>query len=114
MTNRISELLELMRLMGGENEASPNTGTSVPYVIGETYFIRTATHAHTGRLAAVCPQELVIADAAWIADTGRFSEALKTCNFAEVEMFPKGHSVVIGRGALIDAVMIDELPTETK
>jgi hypothetical protein len=77
--------------------------------IGKIYLIRTVTMAQTGRLVAVTPQELVLEDAAWIADTGRFSDALASANFNEVEPFPDG-PVIIGRGGLIDAVQISAAP----
>jgi len=75
--------------------------------IGEFYLIRTVTMFNTGRLIAVTDQELVLEDAAWIADTGRFAEALTTAEFKEVEPFPKGE-VIVGRGAVIDAVRISK------
>lgn len=49
-----------------------------PYTVGTTYIIRTVTMYYTGRLQSVWPGELVLSDAAWIADTGRFSTALST------------------------------------
>lgn len=76
-----------------------------PYEVGKNYFIRTVTHYYTGRLEAVYEHELVISDAAWIADTGRYSDALKSGNFSEVEPYPEG-KVVIGRGALLDACQL--------
>lgn len=63
----------------------------------------------TGRLVALTAQELVLEDAAWIADTGRFSDALEKCEFGEVEPFPDGR-VILGRGAVIDAVKIKLAP----
>jgi len=83
------------------------------YRIGKNYLIRTVTHIQTGRLIAVTAQELVLEDAAWIADTGRFSGALTSCDFNEVEPFPDGR-VIVGRGALIDAVEINVLPRSLK
>lgn len=65
-------------------------------------FIRTVTHHYTGRLVAVHEKELVLEDVAWIADSGRFADALKSGNFNEVEPFPDGPRI-IGRGAVIDA-----------
>lgn len=85
-----------------------------PFTVGKNYFLRTVTHYYTGRLEAVHGQELVLAEAAWIADTGRFSEMLATGKFNEVELYPKGSRVIVGRGSLIDAVEIASLPTETK
>ena len=84
-----------------------------PWEIGRKYFIRTVTMHLTGELIAVGPQELVLKNAAWIADSGRFNEALrdiKKCN--EVEPFLR--PVIIGRGAIIDATEIDEVITEVK
>lgn len=85
--------------------------SSFPFEIGKNYFIRTVTHHHTGKLVAVTDKELVLENAAWIADDGRLTEALSTCTFAEVEMFPTGSRVIIGRGSLIDAVVIASVPT---
>jgi hypothetical protein len=79
-----------------------------PYKLGKVYLIRTVTMIQTGRLVHVTPQELVLEDAAWIADTGRFADALKACEFDEVEPFPDGQ-VIVGRGAIVDAVQIRDV-----
>jgi hypothetical protein len=73
-----------------------------PWEIGADYIIRTVTMTVTGRLVAVHAQELVLEDAAWIADSGRWADALRTGEFAEVEPFPEG-CVIVGRGAVVDA-----------
>jgi len=87
--------------------------TDHPWAIGENYLIRTVTMIDTGRLVAVTEHELVIEDAAWVADTGRFSDAVQKAIFGEVEPFPPGQ-VIIGRGSVIDAVRIKQLPREQK
>ena len=89
------------------------SSNTAPYQLGQNYMIRTVTMIDTGRLVAVTPTELVLEDAAWIADTGRFADALEACEFSEVEPFPKGH-VIIGRGAVIDACIISKLPRKQK
>ncbi len=89
------------------------TAATHPWEIGANYLIRTVTMFNTGRLVAVTDQELVLEDAAWIADTGRFANAVKTAKFSEVEPFPDG-KVIVGRGAVIDAVKITMLPREQK
>lgn len=81
----------------------PNTETH-PYKIGTNYFIRTVTHHLTGKLLRVTSKELVLIDAAWIADNGRFMNFLKDGTPNEVEPFPDGQEVIVGRGSLIDAV----------
>jgi len=77
--------------------------------VGKAYLIRTVTMIDTGILVSIDEHEIVLKDAAWIADTGRFNEALKTLNFSEVEPFPDG-LVAVGRSALIDAVQISGAP----
>ena len=81
----------------------PKCAESSPWCIGKNYFIRTVTMIQTGRLVAVTPQELVLEDAAWIADDGRFNEAIKDGTLNEVEPFTDGE-VIVGRGALIDCI----------
>jgi hypothetical protein len=81
--------------------------------IGKIYLIRTATMIDTGRLVAVTQQELVLEDAAWIADTGRFSDAIAKAEFNEIEPFPDGR-VIMGRGSVIDAVEIKKVQRSQK
>lgn len=94
----LGELKRLQALLQGEPDGHP-------YEVGENYLIRTVTNYYTGTLVAVHEHELVIENAAWIPDTGRFADALKTESFNEVEPYPDG-AVIIGRGALIDCVKI--------
>lgn len=83
------------------------------WTIGSNYLIRTVTMYQTGKLVKVTDKELVLDDAAWIADTGRFSDALKKCELAEVEPF--WGQAIIGRGAIIDAVVWNgKLPDSQK
>jgi hypothetical protein len=86
---------------------------SNPWVIGQAYFIRTATYHATGRLKAIYDQELVFSEAAWIADSGRFNAALVSGSFSEVEPFP--NDLIIFRGAGVDATTLDTpLPSSVK
>ena len=82
--------------------------------VGKNYLVRTVTMIDTGRLVSFDDHELVLADAAWIADTGRWADALKSSDFSEVEPFPDGREVIINRGAIVDAVEIDTLPRKQK
>ncbi len=104
----IKEARELAKIFCGSTAEIKH-----PFAIGKNYFIRTVTHHHTGRLVEVTPTELVLEDAAWIADSGRLSNALKSSTFSEVEPFPSGR-VIIGRGALVDAVEISTIPLSQK
>jgi hypothetical protein len=72
-------------------------------LVGKRVMVRTVTHYYTGQLVAVEAQELTLLNAAWVADTRRFTACLANGlpADAEVEPYPDG-IVVIGRGALID------------
>jgi hypothetical protein len=89
------------------------SGQPCSWQLGKIYLIRTVTMIDTGKLVAVGEHELVLEDAAWIADTGRFADAVKKAEFNEVEPFPAGR-VIIGRGAVVDAVEITKSPRSQK
>jgi hypothetical protein len=91
----------------------PVPDETAPYQIGKNYLIRTVTHYYTGKLVWVGEKEIVLDTASWIADTGRFMQAVQTGELKEVE--PIGDGLIIGRGAIIDATVITwEVPTEQK
>ena len=105
--------------LGQIKEIGAITGTSNKtddshWDTGKPYFIRTATYHLTGRLVKVTPIELVLEDAAWIADSGRFADAVKSGDFSEVEPFPGEMQVIVNRTAIIDAVKIPKFPTSQK
>ena len=95
----IGQAKELRRLLG-DGPAAPAMPEH-PYPVGQCVFIRTVTMHYTGRLIRVTAGELVLEDAAWVADSGRFHQALMTGALNEVEPVPPGE-VVGPRGALID------------
>lgn len=84
-----------------------------PFKIGKSYFFRTVTHHLTGRVVDINGAFLTLEQAAWIADDGRFHEAMRTGKFNEVEPFSA--RVFINTASLIDATVWNhELPTEVK
>ncbi len=67
---------------------------------GEQYFVQTATHYYVGTLADVNDMALLLTDAAWVADTGRFNEFMSGSKPYELE--PCGQvPVLISLGAVI-------------
>lgn len=62
------------------------------FEIGKAYFIRTVTYHLTGRLVAVDKDFLLLEDAAWVADSGRFTQAIGEGKLSEVE--PVGEAIV--------------------
>lgn len=71
---------------------SPSSNTPPPFKIGKSYFIRTVTYHLTGRVRDITNGFLLLDDAAWIGDSGRFTQAIRDGVLNEVE--PVGEAIV--------------------
>ena len=71
-----------------------------PLSVGRAVLLRTVTHYYTGRIALIRAHEIVLTEAAWIADTGRWWNALKEGKLAEVEPFID--PVSVNRDVIVD------------
>ena len=114
---KVGMLYEIINSSSGSVESNIGSVKSSPFKVGKHYFIRTVTMIQVGRLVEVYDTELVLEDASWVADTGRFHLALKngltTLDNSEIERF--NTPVIVGRGAIIDACeYLHDLPVETK
>ena len=54
-------------------------------MVGKKFFFRTVTYHLTGKVKKVIGSILELEDAAWIADSGRFQQALENGTLNEVE-----------------------------
>jgi hypothetical protein len=105
----IREVQEIQHMFGGSVQSAH--GCSLE--IGKKYLIRCVTHFQVGLLTSITDSDLVLSDASWVADTGRFSEALLTGDLSEIEPFP--NQVVVSRGAIVDVCeWTHKLPREKK
>jgi len=96
----------------GDNPIAVGSGDN-PIAVGSAVIIRTVTTYFTGRIAEISAEMIVLTEAAWIADTGRWSVALSTGALNEVEPFPG--PVAVFRGAIVDVTMWShELPRTAK
>ena len=55
------------------------------FIVGEKILCRTVTFYLTGRIVGSKGPFLLLENAAWVADTGRFADAIKTGALTEVE-----------------------------
>ena len=94
------------------NNYSPDILSAYKSLVGNNVLVRTVTMIYTGELFKETKNELCLAHAAWIADTGRWADNLKSCEFNEVE--PYLNDVIINKGAILDVTMIETLPREQK
>lgn len=91
--------------------ATPTDGH--PYKLGQYYAVRTLTMIQTGRLEAVYAGELVLSDAAWVADTGRWTQFLADpASASEIELF--ANDVIVQRSNIIDATRIEKFERKQK
>lgn len=98
----IKQATKLMKLF----EQTSNQDES-HWEIGKNYLVKTVLMIYCGKLKAVTDKEIIMSQSAWIADTGRFHNALRDgieiVSNSEIEPFL--NDVIIGRGALISATV---------
>lgn len=87
----------------------------LPMPVGTKVFIRTITHHYTGLVSAVSEEEVELSNAAWIADDGRFHEAMRDGTLNEVEPYPDTARPVVNRATISDWVIWPfDLPRSVK
>jgi hypothetical protein len=103
----IKQARDLCNMMGG------SSGNSTSVNCGETVYIRTVTHHYIGRIIAITDTDFKLENASWVADSGRWSQALNTGLLSEVEPYPD--TVCVMRGAIVDlSPWTHDTPTEVK
>ena len=77
------ETYEKIREQLGESEIFEVS--SYDDLIGKQFFFRTVTYHMVGKVVKIVGKFAQLEKASWIADSGRFSQAVKTGSFSEVE-----------------------------
>ena len=104
----LGQIKELRSLFSQSQQISDH-----PFIVGEKYLIRTVTMTHTGEVKEIRGKFLVLKDADWIADTGRFSMALEDQDtFSEVEPFK--NDAIVNMDTIVDATKISKLIRKMK
>jgi len=83
------------------SDCGASNAHNLPFEIGEKLFIRTVTHHLIGKLVKITGRFLTLSDAAWIADDGRFMDAINDGKLNEVE--PVNCDVRVNSDTIIDA-----------
>ena len=74
--------------------------------IGKVYAFRTVTMIYTGRIKDISANEVLIDEAAWIPDSGRWAAFVDKGEHNEAE--PYTRPVILSRGAFLD---VTEIPS---
>jgi hypothetical protein len=82
------------------------------FAVGDKLFIRTVTFHLVGQVKAREGDWLMLTDASWVADSGRFHEAIETGSLSEVEHVGTAY---VNLATATDAFpWAHELPTTSK
>ena len=60
--------------------------SSIDELVGKKLFLRTVTYHILGKVEKIMGTILYLSDASWVADSGRFSNAIKSGELDEVEL----------------------------
>ena len=88
--NVSDETYELIKSQLSESESMDIS--SLQDLVGQSFFIRTVTYHLTGKVKKIIGNMIILENAAWIADSGRFMNAIKEGKLNEVE--PVGDALV--------------------
>jgi len=103
----IKQAREVANMFGGAS------GSSTSLNVGETVYIRAVTFHYVGRITAITDTDIKLQNASWVADSGRWAEALSTGELSEVEPYPD--TVCVMRGAVVDVSPWSfDLPSKVK
>ena|SRR3990167_9599442 len=106
-------LMKLLKLALKEKTTSSSESSNVPFEVGGKYYIRTVTYHVTGQVKEIVGNFLVLKDAAWIADSGRFRQAIVDGVLDEVE--PVDVDVFVNINSITDGyVWKHKLPRDQK
>lgn len=78
--------------------------------VGQSIFVRTVTYHLVGRVTKIVGKLIFLEDASWVADSGRFMNAIKDGTFDEVE--PVGDWFVNMDSIVDGGLWMHELPTK--
>lgn len=107
MNQKIVEKL-LEKALQDDSECS----NELPFKVGEAYLIRTVTYHILGRVKSIKGNFLVMTEASWVADSGRFNEAIGKGILNEVEYVG---DAIVAMTAISDAYpWLHKLPKESK
>ena len=81
-------------------ESDQACSNELPFEVGKSYFIRTVTYHVVGTVEAIKGAFLVLEDASWVADSGKFSTAIANGELSEVEYVG---NMIVNTSAIADA-----------
>lgn len=99
-------VVELADLLKANTTKSGPMPAEIPFDVGKQYLIRTIGYHWIGRVQSIVGRFLILEIASWVADTGRYSEALagKLTELPTSELEPSPRPVILNADHITDAV----------
>jgi len=109
-------VVAVVKALGMDSRPTADPVPFIPcYEPGKCYFFQTVTAYYTGRLIRETASDYFVNEAAWIPDTGRYSDFMRTGIPSECEPFPATMEVRIPKGGMIESCAWPyPLPREVK
>jgi len=102
---------DLKELLCGRSEQK----TEDTFQKGQCVFIRTVTNYFVGEVLRSNKVWVVLTKVSWVADTGRFTDAIAKGILNEVEPYPENMEVLVAIGSIVDVCpWKHDLPKEQK
>lgn len=107
---KLKDVMSLVDLLKNKNVVNQS---ECFWQLEKAYFIRTVTMHLIGKLKGITEKELLLSNAVWVADSGRFYNALKDGTLNEVEPFVE--EVILNRECIVDAtIWTHSIPNKQK
>lgn len=101
--------------MSTKTNTNTNSIVTEFMVPGALVLIRTVTMIQTGRVVACDGTWVRLADACWIADTGRWSDAVRTgLEHGQGEIEPFSGDILVSLAAVVDICTLPSIPTKRR
>lgn len=106
------ESLEKIKDQLGINEFEVVDINKLDDLVGKKLFIRTVTYHYTGKVESIIGNVIELSNASWIADSGRFSDAINEGELDEIE--PIGQWFINFNSITDFGIWKHKLPTKQK
>jgi hypothetical protein len=96
-----------------DSDCATDESDDFPFKVGDAVLIQTVTFYFTGRIVKITPKWVHLAESAWVADMGRYAQAIEGGKLKEVEAINAKQAVPIA--SIVNVVAWNHpLPRETK
>jgi len=79
------KVLKMLLELAADDKSEGVSTSELPFEIGGSYLFRTVTYFLLGKVKEIKGSFIELEKASWVADTGRFNEAISKGSLSEVE-----------------------------